>query len=71
MTLTEKKIERMVHQYQYIRTIFQREDLDPQEQMTRLYHFLRDQMQDVEMLDRQEAIEKRNRLNCGYTKAGH
>ena len=73
MTLTEKKIERMVTQYQYISSVVGDHTIDKsiEERMTQLYFFLRDQMEDVERLDRQAAIEKRNRLNGGYTKAGH
>ena len=73
MTLTEKKIERMTTQYQYIASVVGDHTIDKsiEERMTQLYFFLRDQMEDVERLDRQAAIEKRNRLNGGYTKAGH
>ena len=75
MTLTEKKIQRMVDNYQFIRTCLLTDynDKKIEEQMTQLYHFLRDQMQDVEHIDRQDAIDNRNRLNSnGYTgKAGH
>jgi hypothetical protein len=77
MTLTEKKIQRMVDNYQFMQTCFtcwcKESDKTPAEQMTQLYYFLRDQMQDVERIDRQDAIDNRNRLNSnGYTgKAGH
>lgn len=75
MTLTEKKIQRMVDNYQFIRTCLLTDynDKTIEEQMTQLYYFLRDQMQDVERIDRQDAIDDRNRLNSdGYSgKAGH
>lgn len=74
MTLTEKKIQRMIDNYQFMQTCFiPYDDKTPAEQMTQLYYFLRDQMQDVERIDRQDAIDSRNRLNSnGYTgKAGH
>ena len=73
MTLTEKKIERMVKQYQYIASVVSdhTNDKSIEQRMTQLYFFLRDQMEDVEREDRQAAIERRNRLNGGYTKAGH
>ena len=77
MTLTEKKIQRMVDNYQFMQSCFTcwctESDKTPAEQMTQLYYFLRDQMQDVERIDRQDAIDNRNRLNSnGYTgKAGH
>ena len=75
MTLTEKKIQRMVDNYQFIRACLLTDynDKTIEEQMTQLYYFLRDQMQDVEHIDRQDAIDNRNRLNSnGYTgKAGH
>lgn len=74
MTLTEKKIQRMIDNYQFMQTCFiPYDDKTPAEQMTQLYYFLRDQMEDVERIDRQNAIDNRNRLNSnGYTgKAGH
>ena len=74
MTLTEKKIQRMIDNYQFMQTCFvPYDDKTPAEQMTQLYYFLRDQMQDVERIDRQDAIDNRKRLNSnGYTgKAGH
>tara|TARA_B100000497_G_C7578415_1_gene348321 strand:+ start:504 stop:728 length:225 start_codon:yes stop_codon:yes gene_type:complete len=74
MTLTEKKIQRMIDNYQFMQTCFiPYDDKTPAEQMTQLYYFLRDQMEDVERIDRQDAIDNRNRLNSnGYTgKAGH
>ena len=75
MTLTEKKIQRMVDNYQFIHTCLLTDynDMTIEEKMTQLYYFLRDQMQDVEHIDRQDAIDNRNRLNSnGYTgKAGH
>ena len=61
MTLTEKKIQRMVNNYQYIRHVTLGEQT-PEEQMTQLYYFLRDQMQDVERTDRQEAYQARHNL---------
>ena len=64
MTLTEKKIQRMIDNYQFMQTCFvPYDDKTPAEQMTQLYYFLRDQMQDVERIDRQDAIDNRNRLN--------
>ena len=71
MTLTEKKIQRMVKQHQYISAILNHTDKDPTEQMTQLYYFLRDQMEDVERINRDEAIAARNRLNGYPSKAGH
>ena len=75
MTLTEKKIQRMVDNYQFIRTCLLTDynDKTVEEQMTQLYYFLRDQMVDVERIDRQEASARRSLLNSnGYTgKAGH
>tara|TARA_R100000231_G_C5280220_1_gene151361 strand:+ start:102 stop:326 length:225 start_codon:yes stop_codon:yes gene_type:complete len=74
MTLTEKKIQRMVDNYQFMQTCFiPYNDKTPKEQMTQLYYFLRDQMEDVERIDRQDAIDRRYRLNGkGYSgKAGH
>ena len=75
MTLTEKKIQRMVDNYQFIRTCLLTDynDKTTEEQMTQLYYFLRDQMEDVERTDRQEAINRRHQLNGkGYSgKAGH
>ncbi len=61
MTLTDKKIQRMVTNYQYIRHVTLGEQT-PEEQMTQLYYFLRDQMQDVERADRQEAYQARHNL---------
>ena len=63
----------MTTQYQYIASVVggDTNDKSIEERMTQLYFFLRDQMEDVEREDRQAAIEKRNRLNGGYTKAGH
>ena len=55
MTLTDKKIQRMVTNYQYIRHVTIGEQ-------TQLYYFLRDQMQDVERQDRQEAYNARFNL---------
>jgi len=74
MTLTEKKIQRMVDNYQFMQTCFvPYDDKTPVEQMTQLYHFLRDQMDDVERIDRQEASNRRHKLNSpAYAgKAGH
>jgi len=75
MTLTEKKIQRMVDNYQFIRTCLLTDynDKTIEEQMTQLYYFLRDQMEDVERINRQEASDARHRLNgSGYAgKAGH
>ena len=71
MTLTEKKIQRLVKQHQYITAVLTQTDKDPKEQMTHLYHFLRDQMEDVERINRDEAIAARNRLNGYPSKAGH
>jgi len=73
MTLTEKKIQRMVDNYQFMQSCFKVSNKTPAEQMTQLYHFLRDQMEDVERIDRQEAINRRHQLNGkGYSgKAGH
>jgi len=64
MTLTDKKIQRMVTNYQYIRTCLLTDynDKTIEEQMTQLYYFLRDQMQDVEREDRQEAYNARFNL---------
>ena len=70
MTLTEKEIQRMVYNYQYIlRTVESEKTI--KEQMTQLYHFLKDQMQDVERIDRQEAMQARIVGNDGYTKSSH
>ena len=74
MTLTEKKIQRMISNYQFMQTCFiPYDDKTPAEQMTQLYYFLRDQMEDVERIDRQDASDRRTQLNSnGYTgKAGH
>ncbi len=74
MTLTEKKIQRMIDNYQFMQTCFiPYDDKTPAEQMTQLYYFLRDQMEDVERIDRQDASDRRTQLNSnGYTgKAGH
>lgn len=73
MTLTDKKIERMVNQYQYIASVVGDHTIEKsiEERMTQLYFFLRDNMEDVEREDRQAAIEKRNRLNGYPSKAGH
>lgn len=77
MTLTEKKIQRMVDNYQFMQSCFtcwcKTSDKTPAEQMTQLYYFLRDQMEDVERIDRQEASDRRRQLNSnGYAgKAGH
>ena len=74
MTLTEKKIQRMIDNYQFMQTCFiPHDDKTPAEQMTQLYYFLRDQMEDVERSDRQEASDRRHNLNSSaYAgKAGH
>ena len=74
MTLTKKKIQRMIDNYQFMQTCFiPYDDKTPAEQMTQLYYFLRDQMEDVERIDRQDASDRRTQLNSnGYTgKAGH
>ena len=74
MTLTEKKIQRMIDNYQFMQTCFiPYDDKTPAEQMTQLYYFLRDQMEDVERIDRQEASNRRHKLNSSeYAgKAGH
>ena len=74
MTLTEKKIQRMIDNYQFMQTCFiPYDDKTPAEQMTQLYYFLRDQMEDVERIDRQEASDRRHKLNSSaYAgKAGH
>ena len=49
------------------------DDKTPAEQMTQLYYFLRDQMEDVERIDRQDASDRRHNLNSSaYAgKAGH
>mgnify|MGYP003639668355 FL=1 len=70
MTLTDKKIQRMVNNYQYIRHVTIGKQT-PEEQMTQLYYFLRDQMQDVERADRQEASDARHNNNGYAGKAGH
>ena len=61
MTLTQKKIERMVTQYQYISSVVGDHTIEKsiEERMTQLYFFLRDQMEDVEMQSRQDAKDKR------------
>jgi hypothetical protein len=77
MTLTEKKIQRMIDNYQFMQTCFtcwcKESDKTPAEQMTQLYYFLRDQMEDVERIDRQEASDRRHKLNSSVYagKAGH
>ena len=78
MTLTEKKIQRMIDNYQFMQTCFVPyvdawDDKTPAEQMTQLYYFLRDQMEDVERIDRQDASDRRHNLNSSaYAgKAGH
>ena len=74
MTLTEKKIQRMIDNYQFMQTCFvPYDDKTPAEQMTQLYYFLRDQMEDVERIDRQDASDRRHKLNSSaYAgKAGH
>jgi hypothetical protein len=74
MTLTEKKIQRMIDNYQFMQTCFiPYDDKTPAEQMTQLYYFLRDQMEDVERSDRQEASDRRHNLNSSaYAgKASH
>jgi hypothetical protein len=74
MTLTEKKIQRMIDNYQFMQSCFvPYDDKTPAEQMTQLYYFLRDQMEDVERINRQEASDRRHKLNGkGYAgKAGH
>jgi len=74
MTLTKKKIQRMIDNYQFMQTCFvPYDDKTPAEQMTQLYYFLRDQMEDVERIDRQDASDRRHKLNSSaYAgKAGH
>lgn len=65
MTLTEKKIQRMVNNYGMIASIVNPDDhsKSTEEQMTQLYYFLRDQMQDVERTDLSEAAERRSKAN--------
>lgn len=65
MTLTEKKIQRMVSTYGMIASIVNPDDhsKSTEEQMTQLYYFLRDQMQDVERIDLSEAAERRSKAN--------
>lgn len=64
----------MIDNYQFMQTCFTPyDDKTPAEQMTQLYYFLRDQMEDVERSDRQEASDRRHNLNSSaYAgKAGH
>ena len=65
MTLTQKKIQRMVSNYGMIVSIVNPDDhsKSTEEQMTQLYYFLRDQMQDVERTDLSEAAEHRSKAN--------
>lgn len=65
MTLTQKKIQRMVSNYGMIASIVNPDDhsKSTEEQMTQLYYFLRDQMQDVERTDLSEAAENRSKAN--------
>jgi len=65
MTLTQKKIQRMVNNYGMIASIVNPDDhsKSTEEQMTQLYYFLRDQMQDVERTDLSEAAERRSKAN--------
>lgn len=65
MTLTQKKIQRMVDNYGMIASIVNPDDhsKSTEEQMTQLYYFLRDQMQDVERTDLSEAAERRSKAN--------
>ena len=65
MTLTQKKIQRMVNNYGMIASIVNPDDhsKSTEEQMTQLYYFLRDQMQDVERTDLSEATERRSKAN--------
>ena len=68
----------MIDNYQFMQTCFVPyvdawDDKTPAEQMTQLYYFLRDQMEDVERIDRQDASDRRHNLNSSaYAgKAGH
>lgn len=65
MTLTQKKIQRMVSNYGMIASIVNPDDhsKSTEEQMTQLYYFLRDQMQDVERTDLSEASQRRREAN--------
>ena len=79
MTLQEKKIEMIKKNLAYIRLGVERYVVAGDEENARgdqecaawLYHTFNGLMEDVERVNLQEAIEARNKLNCGYTKAGH
>lgn len=55
----------MVNNYGMIASIVNPDDhsKSTEEQMTQLYYFLRDQMQDVERTDLSEAAERRSKAN--------
>lgn len=79
MTLKEKKIEMLLKNLAYIRLGLERHVTPGDEENARgdtecaswLYHTFTSLMEDVERVDLQEAIDNRNRLNSGYTKASH
>ena len=70
MTLKEKKIEMIRKNIPMIHfgTTLEK---SPDETSVWLYHFMEDLMNDVERIDRQEAIATRNKANAGYTKGNH
>ena len=79
MTITDKKIEMIKRNLAYIRLGIDRHVVPGDEENARgdaecarwLYHTFRGLMEDVDRQDLQEAIDNRNRLNGGYSKAGH
>ena len=79
MTITEKKVEMIKKNLAYIRLGIERHVVPGDEENARgdeecarwLLHTFQGLIEDVERQDRQDAIDNRNRLNGGYSKAGH
>ena len=79
MTLREKKVDMIKKNLAYIRLGIERHVVEGDEENARgdqecaswLLHTIEGLVEDVERQNLQEAIDKRNRLNGGYTKAGH
>ena len=70
MTHTERKIERIAQIMSYIQLGLDG-DKGKNDKAEWLYHLINHHIDDVDREIRQEAIERRTRLNCGYSKAGH
>ena len=70
MTLRERKIKRLDALNSYIRLGLENTEanISPGEW---LYELIEHHYNEIVQEDLQNAIERRNRLNCGYTKAGH